>query len=164
MIMLKTRQAWSKTMSRRSAKEGWNLFVHDQVPPRMLLESLDQGDEFATDDEAASFVIKKALKGSKRHLLALYLDGRPADTMVDIQPPLASLVGKGVRERSVGMDPEANLQEQLQLAQSLIDAYEGGEDIDPEDIVRLSDLVLALNEWITKGRFLPTSWRKVGGK
>lgn len=91
-IVLKARLAWSETLNRRSFNEGWGLFVQDQVPPRMLLEKLDQDPRFKTDGAAVSFVTRKALKGSKRHLLALYLDGRPADAMVDIESPLANLV------------------------------------------------------------------------
>lgn len=52
------------------------------------------------------------------------------------------------------MDPTANLKEQLELATQLIDT---GEDVANRSY-RLAELVLALNEWILKGGFLPTPW------
>lgn len=57
------------------------------------------------------------------------------------------------------MDPDANLKEALELANCL--ACEG--DFDPHakliEAERLADLLLALDEWITKGGFLPERWR-----
>ena len=61
------------------------------------------------------------------------------------------------------MDPEANLREQLELAESMVDNPEESEEhVDDmcNDGRRLAELVLALNEWITKGGFLPTSWKR----
>jgi len=61
------------------------------------------------------------------------------------------------------MDPDANLEEQLSLAQSIIE----GDNVDPEghhvvsspeDAERLAELVLALHEWIQKGGALPSAW------
>ena len=52
------------------------------------------------------------------------------------------------------MDPNANLEEQLELASKIIAADEK----DPDDAVRLAELVLALDAWITRGNFLPKSW------
>lgn len=56
------------------------------------------------------------------------------------------------------MDPDANLGELLALARGLV-------DLDPSDateyvgeVNRLSELVLALDEWIVKGGFLPARW------
>jgi hypothetical protein len=61
------------------------------------------------------------------------------------------------------MDPDANLKEQLQLAAALV-------EVDPEDpecgtavatdTQRLAELVLALDDWINRGGFLPKQWRK----
>lgn len=53
------------------------------------------------------------------------------------------------------MDPDANLREQRELAQAIINEEAGA--IEAE---RLAELVLALDEWIDKGGFLPTRWRK----
>jgi len=36
------------------------------------------------DQEALNLIIKKALAGSKMHLLALYLDGQPVHKNVDL--------------------------------------------------------------------------------
>lgn len=55
------------------------------------------------------------------------------------------------------MDPNANLKEQIELACKLQD-YE--RDDDASDVCRLAELVLALNEWISKGGFLPAKWVK----
>jgi len=54
------------------------------------------------------------------------------------------------------MDPNANLKEILELAGKIsIDA-----DSDSELEVRLAELVMALDEWICKGGFLPSRWNK----
>lgn len=55
------------------------------------------------------------------------------------------------------MDPNANLAEQLRLAR-LIAGGEMGTDYDVADVDRLAELVLALNEWITCGGFVPGAW------
>jgi hypothetical protein len=53
------------------------------------------------------------------------------------------------------MDPNANLEEQLRLANDLVTA----ENTDPEEALpkaeRLAELVIALNEWRGKGGVLP---------
>jgi hypothetical protein len=59
------------------------------------------------------------------------------------------------------MDPTANLREQLALAASILD----NDDKDDNQIVaasvNLADLVIGLNEWITKhGGFLPKQWSR----
>lgn len=55
------------------------------------------------------------------------------------------------------MDPDANLAEMRQLAKSDLSEFN-------EDIHRLAELVLALDEWILRGGFLPKAWRDtVGG-
>jgi hypothetical protein len=51
------------------------------------------------------------------------------------------------------MDPNANLEEQRRLAKRLVDSpYEN------DQVQRLAELVLALDEWISKGGFLPARW------
>ena len=59
------------------------------------------------------------------------------------------------------MDPTVNLKEQLALAQDLTsDDYPN-----LDDVWRLAELVLTLNDWITKGGSLPKSWTNLhGGK
>lgn len=58
------------------------------------------------------------------------------------------------------MDPNANLQEQLRIAQRILDASELEDDniLESGDAERLSELVLALDEWITRGGFMPSRW------
>ena len=55
------------------------------------------------------------------------------------------------------MDPNANLEEQLELAHKLLLCDYGERPFDAE---RLAELVVALDEWIRKGGFLPARWRK----
>lgn len=54
------------------------------------------------------------------------------------------------------MDINANLREQLEIARklSLGDMGTAG----PDDAVWLAELVLAMDEWIAKGGFLPDKW------
>ena len=60
------------------------------------------------------------------------------------------------------MDPNANLEEQLKLAKSMIADWDNpnGNGIDQEDAARLAELVISLNEWIQKGGFLPKDWQR----
>lgn len=60
------------------------------------------------------------------------------------------------------MDPDANLKEQLALAEMIIQYHDDGEeaDIDEQDVLRLAELVQALNGWIKGGGFLPQAWRR----
>lgn len=61
------------------------------------------------------------------------------------------------------MDPNANLDEQLGLARQLIeDSNDFGGEMTKEDGMRLAELVLALDEWIANGGFLPGRWSKTG--
>jgi hypothetical protein len=59
------------------------------------------------------------------------------------------------------MDPDANLKDQLTLAQRLLRNLEAEPMVSAEeaDVMRLAELVLALDEWIRKGGFLPERWR-----
>jgi hypothetical protein len=59
------------------------------------------------------------------------------------------------------MDPDANLQEQRRIAERLLDDNQRHDPYHREqDALRLAELVQALDEWITKGGFLPPSWGK----
>lgn len=57
------------------------------------------------------------------------------------------------------MDPNATLEEMRTLAEALIEA----DDPDPGDVERLAHLVQALDQWITKGGFLPAAWQHGAG-
>ena len=61
------------------------------------------------------------------------------------------------------MDPTANLEEQLQLANMWLDA-DDGDELDGADATRMGELVLSLHEWIIKGGFLPKSWAEAQKK
>ncbi len=52
------------------------------------------------------------------------------------------------------MDPDANLEEQLRITKRVLDA----DGCDADDIIRLAELVDALDGWIVKGGFLPKRW------
>ena len=54
------------------------------------------------------------------------------------------------------MDPEANLDEQIELAIKMVD-LPYAEDIEADAALRLAELVLALHEWRSKGGFDPYS-------
>lgn len=57
------------------------------------------------------------------------------------------------------MDPNANLREQLELALQIV-TEDQSPDVLEAAANRLADLVLALDEWIAKGGFLPARWSK----
>jgi hypothetical protein len=53
------------------------------------------------------------------------------------------------------VDPEANLKEQRELANKLVE-YSGDLDLSyTQDVERLAELVLALDEWRLKGGYDP---------
>lgn len=58
------------------------------------------------------------------------------------------------------MDPDANLKEQRILALRMTSDHDDPESngIDQDDANRLAELVLALDEWIKNGGFLPKAW------
>ena len=53
------------------------------------------------------------------------------------------------------MDPNANLAEQRQIA----GRFERDES-EPDDGERLAELVDALDDWLSRGGFLPTQWQR----
>jgi len=58
------------------------------------------------------------------------------------------------------MDPDTNLREQLQLAKKIMRHVDKGKPIDLDDVDRLADLVVSLDDWITRGGFLPQRWER----
>ena len=58
------------------------------------------------------------------------------------------------------MDPNVNLAEQLKLATSLVDTANGDESLYRHNAFRLAELVLALDEWISRAGALPKRWKK----
>jgi hypothetical protein len=61
------------------------------------------------------------------------------------------------------MDPDANLREQREIARRLLDKFMASDEdataFDEGDVVRLAELVEALDRWISGGGFLPAAWR-----
>ncbi len=55
------------------------------------------------------------------------------------------------------MDPEANLAEQREIAQRILHA-----SASPQDAERLAELVLALDEWRTRGGYDPYATESQG--
>ncbi len=95
MAKLKKREPWPLEADTAAKLEGWALFDCDGVTE---IQRIDEPDNVAwelkerdklvnephvpqlgSDAAAVQLVIKKAREGSLFHLLALYLDGRPAD-------------------------------------------------------------------------------------
>jgi hypothetical protein len=69
------------------------------------------------------------------------------------------------------MDPESNLKEQIALAKSILKTMDEAGDASfsesvaiandvADDAVALAELVMALDEWISRGGFLPRKWEK----
>ena len=57
------------------------------------------------------------------------------------------------------MDPDSNLKEQRQIAEWMLGDFPVS--LNREQMAdRLAELVLALDEWIRKGGFMPAAWRK----
>lgn len=62
------------------------------------------------------------------------------------------------------MDPDANLLETLRLVNRILEATDAcdldNEDpvYNPRDVLRLAELVEALDGWMSKGNFLPAKW------
>lgn len=67
------------------------------------------------------------------------------------------------------MDPEANLKEQRTLAEDIIDILDD-ETNDEQDYdvlaevaaqaMRLAELVQAMDQWMSRGGFMPSDWAK----
>ncbi len=58
------------------------------------------------------------------------------------------------------MDPNFNLEQQLTRAMSILEDIDNGIRVYEPDVEMLAEYVLALDEWITKGGFLPERWTK----
>lgn len=57
------------------------------------------------------------------------------------------------------MDPEANREEALDLARTLVKADEYADTVALlEQSQRLAELVIAQDEWLSKGGFKPAAW------
>jgi hypothetical protein len=52
------------------------------------------------------------------------------------------------------MDPDANLAEQRKLAETIINGHGTRDDAD-----RLAELVMGLDDWLTRGGFYPGDWK-----
>jgi hypothetical protein len=62
------------------------------------------------------------------------------------------------------MDPQANLAEQRSIAARIIERLDNPGRVQPyrleHDAERLAELVQALDEWLTRGGFLPARWER----
>ncbi len=60
------------------------------------------------------------------------------------------------------MDPNANLREQCEIAAMIIRLSDHSSNVDATMVLnaaeRLTELVIALDEWISRGGFVPTQW------
>lgn len=57
------------------------------------------------------------------------------------------------------MDPDDNLRNQLELAEAIIDQYDQYGEVGNYAAFELATLVLALQEWIQRGGYIPFAWR-----
>jgi len=57
------------------------------------------------------------------------------------------------------MDPDAAIEELLNLAELVISRADDGEWTGDCDILRIAELTLALDGWLTVGGFMPTRWK-----
>ena len=59
------------------------------------------------------------------------------------------------------MDPDKCLDEALEVAREIVDALDGSEPYDIDDAANtLAERVIALDEWLRKGGFLPKPWAR----
>lgn len=58
------------------------------------------------------------------------------------------------------MDPNANLAEQLRLANQIVDG--DFDTMDDTTAERLAELVIALDGWLSDAGFLPRAWERKG--
>lgn len=58
------------------------------------------------------------------------------------------------------MDPNANLQEQREIVARLLAGSFTSAAALQSDAYRLAELCEALDEWLTRGGFLPNAWRR----
>lgn len=77
-VMVPLGQYWNQHCDEKSKAEGWALF---NTGDELLIQKIDEPEEgepeLKNDAEAYELCCQKALTGSKLHLLALFLDGRP---------------------------------------------------------------------------------------
>lgn len=66
-------------------------------------------------------------------------------------PILHGVPASPARGTESDVDPDANLEEMLGLAEHLVEAGD-------TESARLAELVLAMNEWLVKGGALPDEW------
>lgn len=60
------------------------------------------------------------------------------------------------------MDPDANLKEQLELAEKIRREVENPLQykVSEEDVHRLAELVIALDKWLCRRGFYPETWER----
>lgn len=60
------------------------------------------------------------------------------------------------------LDPDENLREQKEIAQRFVDGKMTTQEDFETDSLRLAELVVALDEWLSRGGFPPKAWKKSG--
>lgn len=61
------------------------------------------------------------------------------------------------------MDPEKNLEQQVNMAATILRLVDGDLDVTVE-AARLAELVLAMNDWISRGGVIPKRWVPVSSQ
>jgi hypothetical protein len=64
------------------------------------------------------------------------------------------------KEWRFNMDPTTNLRELLLIAKEIDETHHMTDEYTLQNGPRLAELVLALDEWIKKGGFMPAQWAK----
>lgn len=58
------------------------------------------------------------------------------------------------------MDPNENLRMLRSIISSITTAFSRNEDPDPEDVQEMVLFVESMDEWLSKGGFLPNEWKR----
>ena len=100
MTPLKAMKAWNRFGKPATVNEGWGLFHRSdgfmEIEAIDDLEGQPASKPLANDLEAIRHVAEQAIKGSRPHILALYLDGQRGDRRVFVPldcSPLDTLEG-----------------------------------------------------------------------
>lgn len=64
---------WTPEHALKAGAQGWDMFDYDQTGA-LQIQSIDDSDKFANDDEALAHIAQRARKGDELCQLAMELD------------------------------------------------------------------------------------------
>jgi hypothetical protein len=79
MLSMLAKHVMTHAEDRLNKREGWALFDADGT---MEIQKTDEKGVFSSDQDAVAYVVDRALRGSIRHLRALFLNGVPSGQRV----------------------------------------------------------------------------------